>query len=171
MAQVNQVQVQVNAGVPQPTGNEPWIGPGTFGCAEDPIGCLWIFCCTPCAQMQIGSAMGDYPVGPKQEPAQQFIGCPTLCINYLTWAGTECCCCGPIIGVIACKEKCWCFYDMHIMVAVAQKLNKKTISPGPIDDPLMKCVLLREPHHLPHCLPCCLTSKLHLVTRGPPIRC
>ena len=95
----------------------------------------------------------EVTIGKKKEPAPSFLGCGSQCINGLS-LGYYCCapCCAPCIGV-ACPAKCWCFYDINILKAAAVKLNKKTISPGPCEEPCLQvccchgctyCLVYRE---------------------------
>lgn len=139
------------AGVPGET-NE-WGS--TFGCFEDLAGCLYIgVCgCSTCATCEIGKALGAAPMGPKNEKAEDFMGIGGQLQNCLTIVGTEVWCLGPIIGLIACKEKCWCFYGQSILEGYAAAMHKSKKSPGPCDDaciqmmccgPCTLCLMYRE---------------------------
>ena len=75
----------------------------------------------------MGEKMGDFPVGPKNEPANKFTAPPGFFLHCL--AGLH-----PfaiVIGCAACPEKTMCMYDKHILDAVATYLGKSTNSPGP----------------------------------------
>ena len=92
-------------------GQNEWPAAGVLGFMEDVPGCLFVSCCWPCALYQIGAAMGNAPMGQKGEPANQFLGVGSQCMNWGTYYCAECCCCGPIVGAIACMDKTWCMYD------------------------------------------------------------
>ena len=80
--------------------------------------------------------MGNFPVGPLNEPANEFMGCNGWCTNYLTWQclGN----CSPICGAMCCPEKTLCCYDKNILKAVAKFEGKKTPSPGPCSEPFLQ---------------------------------
>ena len=144
----------------KPAGTNEWGS--TFGCFEDFGGCCYNNYCGPCAMCEIGNAMGDAPMGPKNEKARDFMGAGGQFLNCLTIVGTDCCCLGPLVGLCACQEKCCCFYGKTILEGYAKHMGKSKVSPGPCEDPLLQMLCCGP------CTLCVMYRELKLTPCGKP---
>lgn len=138
-------------------GHNEWLP--IFGCLDDPAACLFVVFCPCCAVCSIGYEMQDFPVGPLNEPAQDFMSCTGMSYNFLTYCCLgKCASCsfflwGFFCGIMCCPDKTMCCYDLNMLEAVARYKEKKTISPGPCTEPLLQAW-------------CCASCTLCVLYRG-----
>ena len=140
--------------------SDPRATAGIFNCFADVPGCAYIYCCFPCARCEIGNAMGQAPIGPKNEPAKDFLACGGQLLNFLTLECNQCCFCGMLIGFCACPEKTCCAYDMEVIKGYSKLAKKKTETPGPFDCLFLDCICCYA------CIYCLIYRELKLTPCG-----
>ena len=111
-------------------GPNEWHSSGTYGCFSDIGSCCCVYWCCPCAICQIGEKLGNMPVGPKNEPANQFMNIGGMIANCLSYVNI----CTFVLACIVWPEKTCCNYDKNILESVATFKGKKVASPGPCSD-------------------------------------